>query len=127
MGRRIISTEEHHRRPRSVGGTNAPSNISYVPAKKHKFYHTIFGDLNIYQSADKINAYFRPRGFLVYAKLINGDEVKKEGVGHDSKNLNKLIPAWDGLFGKEASFEECIAELNSKWIDPSYHLYIRKI
>ena len=127
MGRRLIFTEEHHRRPRSVGGTNTPSNISYVPSKKHKFYHTIFGDLNIYQIADKINAYFRPPiGFLVSVKFINGDEVKKEGIGHDSKNLNKLIPAWNGLFGKDTPLEECIAELNSRWIDPSYHLYIKR-
>lgn len=127
MGRKIISTEVHHRRPRSVGGTNSPSNISYVPSRKHNNYHTIFGDFNIFQVADKINAYFRPLGYLVYVKFINGDEVKKKGFGHDSKNIDKLLSAWEELFGEDCSFEECIAQLNAIWIDPSYHLYIKRV
>ena len=37
---------KHHRLPRSVGGTNHPDNISYVPCYHHEAWHTLFSNLD---------------------------------------------------------------------------------
>lgn len=34
----------HHRKPRSKGGTDHPSNISHVKRKFHEAYHLLFAD-----------------------------------------------------------------------------------
>ncbi len=116
--------EEHHRRPEGLGGTNKPSNISFVPIDQHKAYHVLYGSLNAYQTADKINK-TAPTGFMVVCEFINGVEVKKRGR-HDSKNPRKLRKAEEVVFG-DMSFEDKIAYINNVWLDPSYHLYIVKI
>jgi len=36
---------KHHRRPRSRGGGNEPSNISIVREKDHRAYHQLFGNM----------------------------------------------------------------------------------
>ena len=36
MGKDQIVTEEHHRRPRSLDGTESPANKSYVISRLHK-------------------------------------------------------------------------------------------
>lgn len=120
----IVILEEHHRRHRSHGGTEKDSNVSWVPILKHKAYHVIYGNLNAYQVADKINT-TAPVGKKVVCKFINGIEVRGEG-GHDSKNPRKLAKAEEEVFGG-MTFEEKIASINNKWLDPSYHLYIEDI
>lgn len=45
----------HHRKPRSLGGTSEPENISHVPAKKHAAWHILFRNLPADQIAEEIN------------------------------------------------------------------------
>lgn len=45
----------HHRRPRSKGGTREPENISRVQSHRHRAWHTLFQDWSPYQIADEIN------------------------------------------------------------------------
>nr|AKH47982.1 hypothetical protein [uncultured marine virus] len=37
-----MSIERHHRKPKSRGGSNHPSNISRVERRKHLAFHTLF-------------------------------------------------------------------------------------
>ncbi len=117
-----ILTEEHHRRPKSIGGTDAPSNISFVPAKLHKCWHTLFGNMNAFQIKDELNQWFAPKRKRVVCKFINGSKVSIQG-GQQTKNKNKRQKAFDMLF-KNMTFSEAIDYINSVWLDGSYHFYI---
>jgi hypothetical protein len=124
MAKTRIITEEHHRRPRSLGGKDTQSNISYVLPKLHNHWHTLFGNMNIHQIVKKINEYFSPPKYFVTAKFINGDRVKGEGE-HASCRVTKCQCAWIGLF-KDMTFKQAVACMNNIWVDPSYHIYVKK-
>lgn len=54
MGRiHIITT--HHRLPSSRGGTNCKYNISFVRDNQHEAWHTLFGNLEVWDIAKLIN------------------------------------------------------------------------
>lgn len=115
-------TEEHHRRPKSIGGTDAPSNISYVPAKLHKFWHILFGNMNAFQIRDELNEWFTPKRKKVVCKFINGSKVIQKG-GQQTKKKSKREKAFQSLF-KDMTFPQAIDYINSVWLDSSYHFYI---
>jgi len=48
-------TDRHHRRPRSIGGTNKITNISIVPEKQHKSWHRLFANHEAEIIAEIIN------------------------------------------------------------------------
>ncbi len=118
-----IVTQEHHRRPRSLDGTDSPSNISFVQLTPHQHWHTLFGNMNAFQICDTINSFYKPDSVTVVCKFINGSEVKKKGA-HESKKDSKRTKAWRALF-KGMSFEETIKYINNVWLDPAYHLYVQ--
>ncbi|MES2930743.1 MAG: hypothetical protein V4665_03085 [Patescibacteria group bacterium] len=120
-----ILTEPHHRRPRSLGGTETPGNISNVTGKLHRHWHTLFGNMNAMQICDHINEMpQKPRRLEVICKFINGIEVKKTGESHSRKQM-KITIAWNELF-KDLTFKATINYINNTWLDPSYHLYTEK-
>jgi hypothetical protein len=51
----LYEVTEHHRRPRSRGGTNDQSNISLVTDTQHRAWHTLFGNLEPEQVVERIN------------------------------------------------------------------------
>lgn len=123
MARYQIITEEHHRRPRSIGGTENPANVSYVKSKYHKCWHVLFGNMNAFQISDYINQVkYKPENLRVVCKFINGTQVKEYGK-NNSKNMHKISYAWDALF-KGLEFKEIIEYINNVWLDPSYHFYV---
>ena len=119
---------EHHRRARSLEGTEKPSNISYVSDLDHKAWHILVGNMNAYQIRDFLNylePQYKPIDKKVICRFINGTRVVLKGE-KNSHNKNKLSRAWERLF-RGLSFEETIDYINSTWLDPSYHFYIRRI
>ncbi len=121
-----IITEEHHRRARSLGGSEKPSNISNVEAVKHRAWHTLFGNLNAYQTCKRINELiYKPSNVNVICKFINGSEVVGSGKYY-SKKRGKVSSAWETLFSN-LEFDEVIKYINNVWLDPSYHLYIEEL
>lgn len=59
----------HHRRPKSLGGSNRPENISRIKHKHHLAWHTLFGDLCVEEIACLINSvYLDPDYFLIPKK-----------------------------------------------------------
>lgn len=122
MARPQKLTEEHHRRPKSIGGTDAPANISYVPARLHKHWHTLFGNMNAFQIRDELNLWFAPQRRKVICKFINGSKVTQKG-GQQTKKKSKREKAFKMLF-KDMEFSQIIDYINSIWLDRSYHFYI---
>jgi hypothetical protein len=57
MSKRITKRHHHwhHRKPRSLGGTNANRNMAHVPSVKHEAWHLLFSNYNPYQIAMIIN------------------------------------------------------------------------
>ena len=125
MTKNLISAEEHHRRPRSIGGTNLPGNTVYVVAKKHRAWHILFGNMNALQICRSLNKNpYKPEGKKIVCKFINGVEITKEGA-NQSKKATKISFAWKTLF-EDLEFKDIISYINGTWLDPSYHFYIRR-
>jgi hypothetical protein len=125
QNKKIIKTEEHHRRPRSLGGNDSLSNISYVEPNKHKAWHTIFGNMNTYQIVNILNKLkYKPNNIYITCEFINGNEVLKSGINNNSKRDSKISYSWYQITKGCESFEEIIKYFNNTWIDPSYKLKI---
>ena len=121
--KKVILTEEHHRRPRSLGGKNDPSNISYVLRRPHRSWHILFGNMNATQICNRVNSFpWKPKGVTVVCKFINGSECKKTGA-QNSKKSGKCQEAWALLF-KGLKFKSAIHYINNTWLDPSYRFYV---
>lgn len=45
----------HHRKCKSNGGTNHPSNLSFLPHSRHAAWHYLFGNLEAPQIVELIN------------------------------------------------------------------------
>jgi len=121
----------HHRRPRSLGGTDDSYNKSWVEKDLHNAWHIMFGNMDAFQIANYINSFdipYKPDNIYVVCKFINGDEVKKSGSvsNNFSKDESKILASWNKLFGR-MKFEKIIAYINNTWLDPSYHLYIKTL
>lgn len=46
---------KHHRRPVSLGGSNNARNISIVPVHKHRSYHSLFDNNDVFEIARILN------------------------------------------------------------------------
>lgn len=116
--------EPHHRRPRSLGGKTTLANISQVMGDIHDFWHYIFGNMNAFQIANRINQLHerKPYKLKVECKFINGSQVEKWG-GQNSKNTSLVLKSWDNIF-RGMNFIEAIEYINNVFLDPAYHFYV---
>ncbi len=116
---------KHHRRPRTIGGSTKPSNISFVTERIHKNWHKVFGNLNAEQIGNVININFKPKRVTVICIFINGSQCTKQG-DNDSKtnDFDKIMLAWNSLFEKSLNFSQKIEYINNVLLDPAYHLYV---
>jgi hypothetical protein len=55
MKKQSNKLHRHHRRPRSIGGTNKPTNISFVNRDEHAAWHRLFFNYEAEKIADLIN------------------------------------------------------------------------
>ncbi len=126
MGKHEIITQEHHRRPRSIGGKNTKANISNVKNRLHRAWHVLVGNKNAYQTCIFFNnVKYKPKNVNLVCKFINGSQV--QGSGGNSSNNDTLISyAWITLF-RGMSFKEIINYVNNVFLDPSYHIYIEYV
>ncbi len=49
---------EHHRKPKKLGGTDAPKNISRITRVKHTSWHTLFNHMEAQEIAHEINRHY---------------------------------------------------------------------
>ncbi len=120
-----LRIERHHRRPRSLEGSDEPANVSNVLPKLHRAWHVMFGNMNAEQTANTINSSSKkPKGDTVICVFINGKEVTLRG-DHNCKDKAKFDDAWEIVFG-DLTFPQSIDYANNVFLDPSYHMYIKK-
>jgi hypothetical protein len=56
----------HHRKPRSIGGTDEERNISNLPIRKHRAWHILFENMTAFEIANEINVrYLDPDWILI--------------------------------------------------------------
>ena len=59
-----MSSNRHHRKPRSRGG-NGGGNVVRVDARRHYFWHALFGNMNGDEIAQDINQFWLDPSFKV--------------------------------------------------------------
>ena len=58
----------HHRKPRSLGGSDADFNISIVDERQHKAWHLLFKNMTPDQIANKINGIYLDPDYKLVAE-----------------------------------------------------------
>jgi len=118
MGKRKVR-DEHHRRPKSLDGTDDPRNISIVDNNHHKWWHIIFGNMNAYQICGHLNlSYHKPQNTRVGIIFVGETEVIKVGKRGSSDPILSL-DAWNKLF-KGKTFGQIVEWINDVFGDPEY-------
>jgi len=65
------SDSTHHRKPRSIGGGNDDRNLSSLSVSKHRAWHTITQNWDVYRIARELNErYIDPDYELVVFKKV---------------------------------------------------------
>ena len=60
--------DKHHRKCRSHGGSNHPSNISMVRANQHRAYHVLFQNMTPVEVADLLTEIWIDPAYEMVAK-----------------------------------------------------------
>lgn len=56
----IGNVSRHHRKPRSMGGTDDPSNIAMVTQRKHELWHAMWGNRSPVSIVAELNSIWLP-------------------------------------------------------------------
>ena len=59
---------KHHRKPKSLGGTGEPRNITWIPMRKHDAWHLLFANKTAEQIADEISTFYLDPDFELIAR-----------------------------------------------------------
>lgn len=59
--------DKHHRKPRSLGGSNKARNISKVPSHLHKNWHALFKNWTPERIVQEINKYWLDPDYKIIA------------------------------------------------------------
>lgn len=119
----VVNT--HHRRPRSIGGSNEGRNRSEVNQIRHSLWHDIFGSNHAQEIALVMNKYELFGQGVVIDLVPTSDEYdtyQKGGRGRLSKTW--AAPTFQALF-YGYTVEEIINEINSVWLDPDYRIVLK--
>jgi len=70
-----VADSTHHRKPRSIGGTNEDRNISELSVSRHRAWHILFQNWPAQRIADEINARYLDPDFemVVWRKMRDDD------------------------------------------------------
>lgn len=119
----VTGRNDHHRRPRSIGGTSNKENLyKGAPKTKHILWHVLFGTLNIHQIVDEINnnKYFGNRTIFI-EQIGSLDVILKEGQ-YGCKNIEKLKFVFDFMFREGRTYKQKLDTINHLWLDPDFIL-----
>ncbi len=114
---------DHHRRPRSIGGFRDPRNLyKNAPKTKHLLWHLLFGTLNAFQIVDEINRnkYFG-RSSISLEQIGKLNITLKEG-DYGCKDLVKLKCVFDFMFREDRARKQKLDTINHLWLDPDFIL-----
>ena len=60
----------HHRKPTSLGGSNNPFNISYVPRRAHEFWHALWGNKPVEEIVEEMNQKWIPPNYRIHVERL---------------------------------------------------------
>ncbi|MBI5046026.1 MAG: hypothetical protein HZC14_03465 [Candidatus Niyogibacteria bacterium] len=83
MGSKVL--EKHHRYPTSSGGTDEPSNISYVSSGKHAAWHLLFKNYSPVEIANIINTTWLDPDYIIVV-------TKAALVDNSGQNNQFIVP-----------------------------------
>jgi hypothetical protein len=58
---------KHHLKPTSLGGTDDPSNIAWIPNIKHRGWHAIVSNLSVPEIVDVLNRHYIDPDYMLVA------------------------------------------------------------
>ena len=111
---------KHHRKPRSIGGTDCTKNISIVPKQHHRAWHHLFSNLSATEIAVRMGKLFPDFFFIsvpnVYMTRLRIPSCKS--YARSKKLQDKSIDIlWSGL-----GMKRIVENINDRWIDPDFHI-----
>lgn len=67
----------HHKKPKSIGGSDSPENISMLPKNLHSAWHCLFKTYDAHRIASLINKYYLDPAFefIVVPKKTNNEKL----------------------------------------------------
>ena len=71
-----VSSSTHHRKPRSIGGTNDDENLSKLPATQHQAWHTLFKNWDAIRIAQAINEYYLDPDYIFVVERRRNHEPR---------------------------------------------------
>lgn len=116
---------KHHRKPRSIGGTDLERNLSYVPVKHHRAWHNIFGNMSAPQIAIKLGKIYPDYFFLAIPKVRLKTIALPENSTSCTKSRKLMDKSLAILFG-DRSVKQVVNLVNSRWIDPDFYIHSLK-
>ena len=115
----------HHRKCKSLGGTNAFENLVVIPMKEHRAWHLIFDNKPAPQIAGIINAhYIDPTMELCVVDIVSGEQVDVD-YRAVTEPTTKHWSAWQTLFNHQGIGYVCTM-INEIYLDPDYQFFIRR-
>jgi hypothetical protein len=113
----------HHRRPRRWGGETIGSNIVMLPRWEHDGWHRLFNHMYATSIARQINEWMFPSDRRIVCVDIRND-CEAHHVGereHIYEHMTHIQrEAWHALFGRDTHLVEICAQINARYLDPSY-------
>lgn len=83
----------HHRKPRSIGGSNETRNRILLPYNKHEAWHLLFANFTAECIAEEINKLYLDPDYVIVAR--------KRGVPCETESRNVPIATWPFLSASE--------------------------
>jgi len=76
MKPKLTVYDRHHRKPRSRGGSNDPSNLSLVKQSQHRAYHTLFGNMHPHEIAWLLTSVWIDPDYTIIAQKKGKDNAE---------------------------------------------------
>lgn len=65
-----MEMSRHHRKPKSINGSNEPPNTIIVPHNQHMAWHVLFGNMTAHQIVNELNSKWIDPLFMIHATPI---------------------------------------------------------
>lgn len=116
---------KHHRKPRSLGGADLQSNLSYVPQKHHRAWHNLMGNMSAPEIARKLGKLF-PDFYFIAVPRVPLYTVALSQRAHYTKSKALQDRSIEILWGKW-SIPMIVHNINERWLDRDYCIHALKI
>lgn len=117
---------KHHRKPRSIGGTDCTENISYVPVKQHRAWHHLVGNMSAPQIAIRLGTLFPNYYFLAVPNRYM-TTIKLPLTYSTAKSKSLIDKSIKILWGSNG-MRYIVNNINHRWIDTDFTIvHLKKV